>query len=163
VSDEPAPDAPRETQTLHLPESKLRSLRAWAVDGTGLTAAARVRDPDGRIALIQNRWSDGWILPGGAVEPSEDPVRAARREVREETGLRPVISEPLVVFDQIYVAENDGQEWFTAEYVVYAASADGEIPDVARLGVSEGEITAARWFGEIPDNLHDGDLLRPYL
>ncbi len=99
-----ARDAPREQQTLRLPESKLASLREWAIDGTGLTAAARVRDDDGRIALVKNGWSDGWILPGGGVESGETPTEAARREVREETGLDATIEAPLVVLEQSYVA-----------------------------------------------------------
>lgn len=158
-----ASDAPRVPQTLELPAAKLRSLRPWAVDGSGLTAAARVRDPDGRIALVRNSWSDGWILPGGAVEPDEDPVAAARREVREETGLDATVGDPLVVLDQSYVDEDDREEWFTAQYVVYAASADGEIPDASRLGETDDEIEAARWFDAPPDDLHDGDLLWSHL
>jgi ADP-ribose pyrophosphatase YjhB (NUDIX family) len=163
VSPKVVPDAPHVPQTLELPAAKLRSLRSWAVEGTGLTAAARVRDPDGRIALVENGWSDGWILPGGAVEPGERPVEAARREIREETGLAATIGEPLVVLDQSYVGEADGKERFTARYVVYAATADGEIPDASRLGETDDEIEAARWFDALPDDLHDGDLLRPYL
>ncbi|WP_129114621.1 NUDIX hydrolase [Halegenticoccus tardaugens] len=158
-----APDAPRERQTIRLPESKLSALRGWALDGSGLVAAARVRDPDGRIALVRNGWSDGWILPGGAVGSDEEPVEAARREVREETALDAVVEGPIVVFDQSYVAKADGGERFTAQYVVYAARADGEIPDASRLGATDGEIEAARWFESIPEDLHDGDLLRAYL
>ncbi len=163
MPDERARDAPRERQTLHLPESKLASFREWAIDGTGMTAAARVRDGDGRITLVKNGWSDGWILPGGGVEKGETPAEAAKREVREETGLDATIDTPLVVFEQSYVAASDGAEWFTAEYVVYAARADGEIPDVSRLGVTEEEISAARWFDTVPEKLHDGELLRQYL
>lgn len=157
------PDTPRERQTLSLPESKLASLREWAVDGTGLTAAARVRDAAGRIALVKNGWSEGWILPGGGVEPGETPTEAAKREVREETGLNATIAAPLVVLDQSYVAAADGEERFSARYVVYAARAEGDIPDASRLGVHEAEISAAEWFERPPENLHDGDLLRPYL
>lgn len=163
VPPEFAPDAPRVPQTLELPTEKLRSLRSWAVDGPGLTAAARVRDPDGRIALVKNGWSEGWILPGGAVEPGEALAGAARREVREETGLAATVGDPLVVLDQSYVDEADGNQWFTARYVVYAATAEGEIPDASQLGDSPEEIEAARWFDALPDGLHDGDLLRPHL
>jgi 8-oxo-dGTP diphosphatase len=163
MPDRIAPDVPREQQTLRLPVSKLHSLQEWAIDGSGLTAAARVRDPDGRIALVKNNWSDGWILPGGGVEPGEDPMRAAKREVREETGLKANIDTPLVVLDQSYIAKNDGSEWFSALYVVYSAYAEGEIPDASRLGVTEEEITAAQWFETLPEKLHDGDLLRSYL
>lgn len=158
-----ATDVPRERQTIRLPEENLDALREWALEGTGLTAAARVRDPDGRIALVQNRWSDGWILPGGAVEPGEDPTEAARREVREETGLTADVGDLLVVLDQTYVDETDGQERFSACYLVYSARADGRIPDSSCLGTAPDEIGAANWFETLPDDLHDGDLLRPYL
>lgn len=157
------PTVPHEQQTLRLPESKLRSLQEWAVDGSGITAAARVRDSNGRIALVTNSWSDGWILPGGGVKPEEDPIEAARREVYEETGLNATIHAPLVVLDQSYVEVDSGTERFSALYVVYSASATGEIPDASQLGVSEDEITAARWFETPPEDLHDGELIRSYL
>ncbi|WP_458189858.1 NUDIX hydrolase [Haladaptatus sp. NG-WS-4] len=158
-----ASEAPRVQQTLRLPVSKLESLQEWAIEGTGLTASARVRDPDGRFALVKNSWADGWFLPGGGVEPNETPVAAARREVREETGLNATIEAPLVVLDQTYVSEDDGKEWFSALFVVFSASADGEIPDASQLGVTDSEISAARWFDTIPEELHDGDVLRHYL
>ncbi|WP_255191566.1 NUDIX hydrolase [Natronobeatus ordinarius] len=162
-SDDIAPDVPRVRQTLVLPASTLASLRGWAIDGTGLATLARVRDPDGRIALVRNDWTDGWFLPGGAVEPGETPAGAARREVREETGLEATLEGPLVALEQTYVSETDGDPQFSALQAVYSATADGEIPDASQLGVAEGEIQAARWFETIPGNLHDGDLLRPYL
>lgn len=156
-------DAPREQQTIRLSEPELASLREWAIDGTGLTAAARVTDPDGRIALVKNRWSEGWILPGGGVEPGEELIDAARREVREETGLEATIESPLVVVDQTYVAERDGEERYSARYVVYVARAEGTIPDADDLGATDDEISAARWFETLPERLHDGELLQPHL
>ncbi|WP_265108346.1 NUDIX domain-containing protein [Halosolutus halophilus] len=163
MSHEISSDVPRERQTVRLSRSRLASLRAWAIEGSGLTAAARVIDPDGRIALVENGWSDGWILPGGGVEPDEDPIDAARREVREETGLRATIGSPLVVVDQTYVSRRDGGEQFSGQYVVYSARAEGTIPDADRLGVTDDEIAAARWFETLPENLHDRALLEPYL
>lgn len=158
-----AQKVPREQQTLHLSEEKLESLRSWAIEGTGLTASARVKDSDGRIALVQNSWTTGWFVPGGAVEPDETPQEAARREIHEETGLNATIEEPLVVLEQTYTSENVGADRFSALFVVYSASAEGEIPPVSQLGKTDGEIEAARWFETIPDDLHDGNLLRPYL
>ncbi|WP_372480442.1 NUDIX hydrolase [Halomicrobium sp. HM KBTZ05] len=156
-------DAPRESQTIRLPAETLSSMREWAVAGTGLTAAARVRDPNGRTAFVKNDWSDGWVLPGGAVERDESLAGGARREVREETTLDADIVAPLVVFEQSYVDESDEKTAFTAQYVVYDARADGEIPDADRLGETDDEIRAARWFQTPPDALHDGDLLGQYL
>ena len=48
---------------------------------------AVVRDSEGRILLQQHREGGDWGLPGGAVEPEEDPADALVREVREETSL----------------------------------------------------------------------------
>jgi 8-oxo-dGTP diphosphatase len=41
----------------------------------------QLREPDARMD------PDRWGLPGGHVEPGEDPALAARRELYEETGL----------------------------------------------------------------------------
>jgi len=158
-----APDAPRERQSIRLPPDRIEALREWAEEGTALTAAARVRGTDDRIAFVKTAWSDGWVLPGGAVEPGESPPAAAAREVREETGLDAAIGDPVVVFEQSYVDAGRDAVAFEADYVVYAARADGPIPDVADLGVAPDEIRAARWFDEVPTELHDGDLLRAYL
>jgi len=154
---------PREQQVLRLPPERVESLREWGVEGTGLTAAARVRDAEGRIALVQNEWSDGWILPGGAVEPGERPAAAARREVREETGLEAAVGDPLVVLEQTFAASDGSVASFPAQFVVFAAGAAGEIPDADSLGLDDEEIAAARWFDTPPEHLHDGELLRPYL
>ncbi|ELZ36904.1 NUDIX domain-containing protein [Halorubrum tebenquichense] len=158
-----APDAPRERQSIRLPPNRIEALRDWAEEGTALTTAARVRDPDGRLAFVKTGWSDGWVLPGGAAEPGEPPATAAAREAREETGLDATVGDPIVVFEQSYVdAERDAVA-FEADYVVYAARAEGRIPDATELGVDPGEIRDARWFGGVPSELHDGDLLRSFL
>ena len=53
-----------------------------------VAAYAVITDDDGRVLLAH--WHEGrrssWTLPGGGLEPGEDPEVAARREVREETG-----------------------------------------------------------------------------
>ncbi|MDF3072098.1 MAG: nudix hydrolase [Polyangiaceae bacterium] len=36
-----------------------------------------------------------WFIPKGELEPSEDPLQAARREFREELGIDPPSGEPL--------------------------------------------------------------------
>lgn len=151
----------RARQRIDVSAEHAASLRQWVTDGTALAAGGRVRDAAGRLALVRNDWTDGWFLPGGEVEVGEPLTEALRREIREETGLRARIGDPLLVVDQTYVP-TDGSEPFSGEYVVFAATANGAIGD-ATQGVSAGEIQAARWFDSVPADLHDADLIRPYL
>lgn len=53
------------------------------------SAGAVVTDPEGRVLLLEHifRPSSGWGIPGGFLEPGEDPAEAVRREVLEETGI----------------------------------------------------------------------------
>ena len=46
---------------------------------------------DGRVLLVRRArppYRGRWTLPGGRVEPGEDPTQAAHREMEEELGLR---------------------------------------------------------------------------
>jgi 8-oxo-dGTP pyrophosphatase MutT (NUDIX family) len=61
-----------------------------------------VLDDDERVLMmwrhrfILKRWV--WELPGGYLDPAEEPLTAAAREVEEETGWRPRRMERLVGF-----------------------------------------------------------------
>jgi double-stranded uracil-DNA glycosylase len=76
------------------------ALREW-LDPTPRDAVrALVVDADERVLLLRwehpatrERW---WITPGGGIGPGEDPETALRRELAEETGLRPDALGPVV-------------------------------------------------------------------
>src|SRR5687767_7844582 len=54
-----------------------------------VSAAAIITDGENRVLLLNHvlRPFSGWGLPGGFVTAGEDPEKAIRREIREETGL----------------------------------------------------------------------------
>jgi len=70
------------------------------------TARIILVGPDDRVLLFRHHLPDpwaqeGWLTPGGAIEPSETPATAVMRELGEETGhmLDPAEVGAAVAFD----------------------------------------------------------------
>lgn len=68
-----------------------------------VAAYAVVIDAEDRVLLAH--WNEGrraaWTMPGGGLEPGEDPERAVRREVREETGYKVQVDELLGIHSRV--------------------------------------------------------------
>lgn len=73
-----------------------------------VAAYAVITDDENRMLLA--RWIEGrriaWTLPGGGLEPGEDPTAAVRREVREETGFTIAVDELLGIHSRVIPARD---------------------------------------------------------
>jgi 8-oxo-dGTP pyrophosphatase MutT (NUDIX family) len=116
-----------------------------AVPGRGLLLIHRHR-------FIVRTW--GWEVPGGGIEPGETPEEAARREVEEETGWRPV--GPLTALTRYHPSSGLLDQTFScflatdAEYIGEPTSV-GEAAEVAWL--SPEEALARIDAGEVVDGM----------
>ncbi|MFC7227236.1 NUDIX hydrolase [Salinirubellus salinus] len=100
-----------------------------------------------RFVLVQNAWSDGWVLPGGGVEAGESLAQAAVREVDEETGLSVDVAGVVARVEQRFV--HDGTAAL-GHLTVFDAPA--QTTELTRdLGVTPHEIRDAKWFDSIPE------------
>lgn len=105
-------------------------LRRPRVDGVRVLA----RDPAGRVLLVRHSYGTAkWMAPGGGLRRGEDPLVAAARELREETGCRLIGARlAAVVEENLHGARN-------RVHVVTGSAAGAPVPDGR-------EIIAARFF-----------------
>ena len=119
-----------------------------------LIAAGVYGQRDGKILLLQRAVGamvGFWSMPGGLVEAGETPEKAARRELFEETGLRPTGPLTLIGVTSMHVY---GHDCFR---LVYAGDcAAGEV-------VLSHEHTAFQWLDPVlyrQTHLSDEDIVR---
>jgi ADP-ribose pyrophosphatase YjhB (NUDIX family) len=106
-----------------------------------LTAAvaAVITDPAGRVLLCQQ--SQGhrfWGLPGGRIRHDESPVRAAVRDIREETGMETDILDLV----GLYHLTGDGYGSDLPDVLVHVFRARVEAGDAT---VNSGRICRLSW------------------
>lgn len=108
---------------------------------------------EGEMLLV--RQGGQWMLPGGEVEPGERHAEALVRELDEETGLA-VDPGPLrAVVENRYVR---GEEAVGFHFALYEATAQTRtITDDP--GLDDEGIESVEWFGSLPADTLDRDLL----
>lgn len=112
--------------------------------------------PSGELLLVEQAAIDTWVLPGGEVEPDESFREGARRELGEEAGID-VTYDGLGVLGEVRFHSDGHETWGVLPiYEGEAESTDLEVRD------PDGEITAARWFDELPENTRDRSVLEEW-
>jgi len=113
-------------------------------------AAAIIVDEQNRLLLLKRSDSGCWGPPGGAVEPGKVVEMAAKREVREETGLEVGEVSLFGVFSgpELFYRYPNGDEVYNVTIVYLAHDWRGEIN-------LNGEHTDWRWLkiADIPKNI----------
>jgi 8-oxo-dGTP diphosphatase len=115
------------------------------------SARVMVFDPAGRVLLIRCAVvrRDGkefvfWLTPGGEIEPGEEPLAAARREVLEELGLELDVRGP--VYEERNQFEHVGEMRDNHDFY-FVARCEAEAPKMR--GVTADEIAIMqeiRWW-----------------
>jgi 8-oxo-dGTP pyrophosphatase MutT (NUDIX family) len=103
------------------------------------TAMGAVLDEQGRVLLGRRADNGSWSLPGGIIDPAEQPADAAIREIFEETGVV-AIPEALTsvsVSPPVTYANGDRVQYL--EYCFRCRAVGGQ----AR--VNDGELVEAGW------------------
>jgi 8-oxo-dGTP pyrophosphatase MutT (NUDIX family) len=111
------------------------------------TAMGAVFDERGRILLGKRADVGVWTLPGGIIDPAEQPADAAVREVYEETGVVafPEVLTSIGVSAPLTYPNGDQVQYL--EYCFRCTPAGGE----ARVG--DGELAEVAWHAldDLPD------------
>ena len=91
-------------------------------------ALALVRGPAGCVWIERGRPPSvgRWALPGGRIEPGEEPVAAARRELAEETGLAAADGTHLAVLEERFEDEEGAFLYDVVVHVALFADPGGE-------------------------------------
>lgn len=122
------------------------------------SARVMVFDPAGRVLLIHclvvrrdAKEFVFWLTPGGEIEPDEEPLAAARREVREELGLELDVRGP--VYTEQNQFEHMGEMRDNLDFY-FVARCEAEAPRMQ--GVTTDEIAMMReirwWTAEEVDS-----------
>lgn len=123
-------------------------------------AGAVIVNSHGQV-LLQHRADNGlWGIPGGLIEPGEEPADTAIREVYEETGLHIELERVVGVYGgrDFFVTYNNGDQAAIISILFRAHPVDETVAPFPK----DGESLALKWFSPdaLPENMEDRHRVR---
>ncbi|KAJ8259604.1 hypothetical protein GJAV_G00171340 [Gymnothorax javanicus] len=112
---------------------KLKSNQTRTYDGEGYKKRAaclcfRTESEEEVLLVSSSRYPDKWIVPGGGMEPEEEPNMAAVREVCEEAGVKGTLGRLVGIF------ENRDRKHRTYVYVLIVTEVLEDWEDSVNIG-----------------------------
>lgn len=141
-----------------------REIERFHVVSAPSWAAVLCLTPEGQAVLVrQYRHGLGapsLELPAGVIEPGEDPLVAAQRELREETGYESSAWRPLLAVATEPSRHQNRAHFFVAEHAVqHSTPAPDADEDVEVVLVGQSELTELIGAGEIQHAVHIAAIL----
>jgi 8-oxo-dGTP diphosphatase len=142
------------SRTRRVSRARFRTL-AHRVKDTGAPFGAHtiVYRPSGELLLVRHEGVDMWVVPGGGVGPQETFREAAERELAEEAGVTATY-DGLAMATRIDIEFGDYRTWGVLPlFAARAAETTLTVDD------PDDEISAARWFYDLPEDTRDREEL----
>lgn len=142
--------------TKHVSRSRFRTVAERICDnGAPYGAHTLVAGVTGDLLLVRHDAVDMWVLPGGETTGSETFRDGAERELREEAGITAEY-DGLGLLGIVTFETGDYTTWGVLP--IFEATA-GPAADEPAVEDPDDEISAARWFDDLPDDTRDREQL----
>jgi 8-oxo-dGTP diphosphatase len=145
--------------TKHVSRSRFRTVAARIRDnGAPYGAHTLAYRPSGALVLVRHEAVGKWVLPGGECQSGETFRTAAERELHEEAGITAAY-DGLGLLGRVEFYADGHSVWGVLPVFEAAVGTDAPPPTVRD---PDGEITAAEWFEDLPEDTRDRDQVRAW-